>query len=310
MILRRRIGIVCLCCLWSGLLAGRSGINGRNETRVCNEAAQGSFLQEYLAMDASTFHELRAKATARFNGAANLFKASVHAISMVIIVKAICVVSNVLSQLSPYPVVKQIQSQHHTSEIDAAPLVALAYSSSQWCFYGAYAWFLTQRPGFLVIIYSNCLGVCLGLYYVWTYHWHCKQTTTSYFALRYYYNIALSLIVMQFVALKLVDSQRMMLLSGLVSSLCSFVSGLTPLEVLPKVRRSQSSAPIPVALVMAFAISSMFWVICGVMLSDMWIIVPNTSTTLVNLYIASFVFIYPRDPAPNDESLPEEQQGK
>eukprot|EP00928_Gymnodinium_smaydae_P092685 TRINITY_DN76616_c0_g1_i1.p1 TRINITY_DN76616_c0_g1~~TRINITY_DN76616_c0_g1_i1.p1 ORF type:complete len:326 (+),score=11.63 TRINITY_DN76616_c0_g1_i1:61-1038(+) len=318
MSLRRWIVVAALCCCWFFPFASRWE-PGRNGTQLGNATVHKFCLPEF-AIEPQTLLAFRAQTLAGFRGP-TWTKLAMGAISMVAVITVIFSVSSVLAQWSSYlfapkkswrqvipqlsktSVVEQIWSRCETSEKEALPLVALAFSSSQWCFYGMYAWFTTHRRGFLPLVCYHCLRACCSLVYVWTCHRSCKQTKSLYFALRLYSNLAVFFIVVQVVAMNFIDVKHMMSISGMLSSCCSFVTGLTPLEVVPKVKRSQSSAPIPIAVVLSFALSSMLWVMYGLMLRDIWIIVPNASTALVNFYVASFVVAYTNEPRLNDQSL-------
>merc|ERR1719207_390090 len=83
--------------------------------------------------------------------------------------------SNVLFQVSPLPSVKQFQAKHDVGEADAAPYVAIAFGGCQWCFYGLFAYLVTSRSGFLVLVQSNFLGAVLGTYYVTTFYRNCHK---------------------------------------------------------------------------------------------------------------------------------------
>merc|ERR1719433_2231930 len=89
-------------------------------------------------------------------------------------VKALCMAGNVLVQVSPFPQVKRWEVRGCTGEADAAPYVSICFGGWQWCFYGLFAWLLTKRSGFLILVHSNCLGAVLGSYYAVTFFQNCR----------------------------------------------------------------------------------------------------------------------------------------
>merc|ERR1719440_1400066 len=86
------------------------------------------------------------------------------------VVKALCMAGNVLVQLSPFPQVKRWEARNDTGEADAAPYVSICFGGWQWCFYGTFAYLVTKRSGFLILLHSNCLGAVLGTYYTVTFY--------------------------------------------------------------------------------------------------------------------------------------------
>merc|ERR1712167_155673 len=98
--------------------------------------------------------------------------------------------------------------------------------------------------------------------------------------------------------MRFLNSDRVLLLSGLISSVSSIVSGLASLTIVQKVRQTQSSSAIPRPLVLSSAVSNALWTTCGLMIWDMWITVPSSLGLLVNVFLLSLVKKYPgRDAA-------------
>merc|ERR1719379_1166024 len=97
-----------------------------------------------------------------------------HYLSFAVIIKVACMLSNVAFQVSPYPLVKGFKCEGDTGDSDAGPFVAIAFGGCQWCFYGFFAYFVTGKSGFLVLVYSNLLGAILGVYYTWAFQANCR----------------------------------------------------------------------------------------------------------------------------------------
>merc|ERR1719484_505587 len=96
-------------------------------------------------------------------------------ITFALVIKVLCMAGNVLVQVSPYPQVNRWESRGCTGEADAAPYVSIAFGGCQWCFYGMFAWIVTSRSGFLILVHSNCLGAVLGTYYVVAFLRNCRN---------------------------------------------------------------------------------------------------------------------------------------
>jgi solute carrier family 50 protein (sugar transporter) len=200
--------------------------------------------------------------------------AILHYLSFAVLIKAACMASNVLFQVSPLPLVKQFKEKQDTGEADAAPFVAIAFGGCQWCFYGVFAYLVTGKTGFLVLVYSNCLGGLLGIYYVMIFQANCSRLG-QISGLSMYYRIVSALVLLQIGAMAVLPRERALFFSGLISSICSVATSLSALITLPTVIRTKCAASIPLPLCIASGVSNCLWITCGVILWDPWITFPN-----------------------------------
>lgn len=231
-------------------------------------------------------------------------------ISFAGMIKALCMAGNILVQVSPYPQVQRWELRGCTGESDPAPYVSIAFGGWQWCYYGFFAYFVTARSGFLILVHSNILGAILGTYYTITYYRNCKHPDMLQ-NLQKYLAAVISLVMLQLCTLFMLPVERALFMTGLVSSFCSFVGALSMLFVLPAVLKNQDSRAIPGPLVLANLISAIVWCICGAMLSDPMIAAPNfvccVSSTLC-LYL-KFLYPSPEDLRPQPGPEKEEKKG-
>eukprot|EP00929_Paragymnodinium_shiwhaense_P028731 TRINITY_DN16594_c0_g1_i1.p1 TRINITY_DN16594_c0_g1~~TRINITY_DN16594_c0_g1_i1.p1 ORF type:complete len:555 (-),score=121.04 TRINITY_DN16594_c0_g1_i1:229-1893(-) len=195
-------------------------------------------------------------------------------ISFAMVVKAGCISSNVLFQVSPLPEAKVWRETASTGGADAAPYVSIALSGCQWCFYGSFATIFTQNSSFLVLVWSNCLGAVLGVYYVATFYRHCKKVENIE-RLHQYLSAAGSLALLQACAAFAIPATRALSLAGMVGSFCSFLSALSLLVSLPEVINRQDSSDLPGSLLCAGLFSAVCWCICGQLLNDPMVMYPN-----------------------------------
>jgi len=195
-------------------------------------------------------------------------------LSFAMIIKAMCVVSNVLVQISPFPTAARWDARGCTGEADAAPYVSIAFGGCQWCFYGILAWVVTEKSGFLVLVHSNCLGAILGSYYVSTFLRNCRNEDALR-TLHKYLSAVAALAALQVCALSVLPSQRALFLIGMISSFCSFINATSVLVTVPQVIRTQDSRSIPGHYVLANFCSSLVWALCGYILGDPCVMVPN-----------------------------------
>lgn len=213
-------------------------------------------------------------------------------ISFMTMIKSFCMAGNILVQVSPYPQVKRWESRRDTGEADAAPYLSIAFGGWQWCYYGVFAFFLTRRHGFLILVHSNCLGAILGTYYSAAFYRNCQHDD----ALQGFYRYAIAaiaLVMLQVCALFILPLERALFLTGLVSSLCSFFGAICMLVSLPVVLRTRDSQAICGPLVLANLVSSFFWCICGWMLEDPLIAAPNVVGMISSCICLYLKWLYP-----------------
>eukprot|EP00747_Dinoflagellata_sp_TGD_P185726 gnl/TRDRNA2_/TRDRNA2_42413_c0_seq1.p1 gnl/TRDRNA2_/TRDRNA2_42413_c0~~gnl/TRDRNA2_/TRDRNA2_42413_c0_seq1.p1 ORF type:complete len:548 (-),score=93.44 gnl/TRDRNA2_/TRDRNA2_42413_c0_seq1:90-1733(-) len=223
--------------------------------------------------------------------------------SFAFIVKALCMASNVLFQASPFPQVRQFHSEKDTGEADAAPFVCVMYSGWQWCFYGLFAYIVTHKSGFLVLVYSNVVGALMGIYYVSGFQFNCNSEK-SQGRLTVYYHVVVSLVLLQMCAIGMFPHEKALFFSGLVSSLCSIVGSLSLLSTANIVIETRCSKAINPVMVIVSMVSSVLWITCGIILSDAWIMGPNCVCIIVNLVAFSLVIYYPQDKAKGNWKFP------
>jgi len=131
------------------------------------------------------------------------------------IVKCLCMLSNLLGQVSPIPQVLRFNKAGDTGDADAAPFMSMLYGGFQWSFYGFLAFIVTGRSGFLVLVYSNIFGATLGVLYVSQFHRNCRNKESLH-RLYIYYKIAAFLFTMQLLAIASGDPKRTFLLRNVV----------------------------------------------------------------------------------------------
>merc|ERR1719356_748167 len=193
------------------------------------------------------------------------------------------------------PQVRQFTKEQDTGEVDAAPFVSILYGGCQWCFYGIFAYEYTQKSGFLVLVYSNFLGVFCGLYYIWVFQSHCQNPATSN-KLQIYYRGVGFMISIQVIAVALLARAQALYFCGMVSSTCSVLGSCSLLSTLPAVLRDRCSASINLPLLIAGMTGTVLWIICGFILWDFLIVLPNVMGLVIQSICMSLVLYFPRKP--------------
>jgi len=215
-------------------------------------------------------------------------------LSLALIVKVLCMLSNVMCHVLPLPQVQQFEKVGDTGEADSAPLMSIMYVGWQWCFYGTFAFMVTQKSGFLVLVYSNVAGAVLGIYYIWGFQRNCRDSKALR-QLQLYFRAVAVMVCLQCLAICSLSRGNALFFSGLMSSLSSIVGAMSLCSTLPKVIKTQCTASINVELLIVGLFSSMLWVSCGLMLWDMWITVPTFFCFIIQLLCGFFVLLFPRE---------------
>jgi len=215
-------------------------------------------------------------------------------LTLAMVVKAFCIVGNILVQISPMPQVVRWDARKCTGEADAAPYVSIAFGGCQWCFYGMFAWLVTQRSGFLILVQSNILGAILGTYYLRTFYVNCRSEV-SLASLQKYLSAVTSLALLQVCAMGVLPAERALFLTGLVSSFCSFIGATSVLVTVPAVIRTKDSRSIPGPYAIANLGSSVVWSLCGYLLDDPLVMIPNLFSSCCSATSLGLKAYYPSD---------------
>lgn len=218
-------------------------------------------------------------------------------LTFAVVVKALCMASNVLVQISPLPQAFRWQNRGCTGEANPAPYVSIMFGGWQWCYYGVFAYLITKRSGFLILVHSNFLGAAFGTYYTYTFYKNCKDVA-SVINLERYLNGVVGVVLFQACTLATLPCHRALFVAGLVSSLCSFLGACSMLVSVPIVLQTQNSRPIPGPVVVANFFSGIVWCICGWMLSDPLVMCPN-----IVAVTSSGICIYLKHVFPSDEGI-------
>merc|ERR1719387_1011719 len=105
--------------------------------------------------------------------------------------------------------------------------------------------------------------------------------------------VAAALALFQVVAMLSQPVQKALFMSGIVASLCSVGSALSTLATLPVVFRTQRSDSIPGAIVLAGLSSAVIWFLCGMLLADPCILIPNGFAICTSAYCLYLKAKYP-----------------
>jgi len=198
-----------------------------------------------------------------------------------------------MGQVSPIPQVQKFHKRGSTGEADAAPFISMLYGSLQWSFYGCFAFVVTGKSGFLVLVYSNIFGCVLGFYYVHGFLSNCKSER-SLQRLSFYYRTVSVLVLIQILAFMTLEMHNALFAVGLASSICGMISACSLLTTIPQIIETQCSASVNLPLLVTGMISNSLWSMCGIVLHDVWILVPSFVGLVLQSFAMAAVLYFPR----------------
>jgi len=250
-----------------------------------------------LALDSSSVRvsridEVRKAATKEAQAKVTPHQSWLALFTFAFVLKALCMFTSFLGQVSPIPQVMRFNKVGNTGDIDAAPFMSMLYGGFQWTLYGFFAFIVTGRSGFLVLVYSNVFAATLGFCYVFGFHRNCKNKE-SLRRLFIYYKIAAFFFSMQLLAILFLEVQNALFFCGLLSSICQMVGACSLLTTMPEVLRTKCSSSINLPLLYCGLISGTLWMLCGIMLHDPWLIGPNFIGLLFLCCAFAAVLVYP-----------------
>mmetsp|Transcript_3106 Transcript_3106/g.8910 ORF Transcript_3106/g.8910 Transcript_3106/m.8910 type:complete len:405 (-) Transcript_3106:157-1371(-) len=218
-------------------------------------------------------------------------------LSFTFVLKALCIASNIAYQMSPLPLIRGFDAAGDTGDADSAPFVSVAYGCCQYSFYGLFAYGATGRSGFLVLVYSNVLGVIIGVYYIYAFVVNCKHAEMIRLTSVYFKSIGV-LILVQIYCMFAFPVTRALLFVGCVSSGWSLVSAISLVTPLPEVMKTRCSKSLQMPVLLCSFGSAILWLACGVTLHDKYIIVPNAFCLILTSVALAMAWYYPRDVSP------------
>jgi len=212
------------------------------------------------------------------------------------LLKAAAIMSSIVLTLSPLRAISKIQQERDTLTYAPYCFFCVCVVGLQWCAYGTFAFLVTSNYGFLILVYSNVLGVIMGTYYVYTYwcnmtdKYRKKQFMDCCYA-------AGAIYAFEATVVPSTSHARALLIVGTLSACMSVLVSCAPLAELKKILKSRDASSIPSDIVMASFVASNLWLACALLLHDMWILVPNIAgLVLGGFQLFLLVIFQPKDP--------------
>merc|ERR1719271_1694787 len=195
-------------------------------------------------------------------------------LSFSFLLKAGAICSSVMLTLSPLRAVWKMQDAGSTLAYPPFTFFCVAACGLQWCMYGTFAFLVTNNYGFLILVYSNVLGVIMGTYYCYTYYKCIKDEVRMRQFMGCIYAAAANY-TFEGIVIPPLPPPRALLIVGTLSAFYSVLVSFAPIADLPKIIAKGDISAIPQDVVFASFVASVLGFRCAVMLHDTWILVPN-----------------------------------
>jgi hypothetical protein len=125
--------------------------------------------------------------------------------------------------------------------------------------------------------------------------------------LQKYLSAVTALGLLQVCALCVLPAERALFLIGIISSFCSFINATSVLVTVPQVLRTKNSRSIPGPYAVANLLSAMVWSLCGYILADPCVTMPNLFATCCAAASLALKVMYP---ATEDDKMLAVEEGQ
>lgn len=195
-------------------------------------------------------------------------------LSFAFMLKAGAIASSVTMTLSPLRAVQSIKAAKDTLTYPPYCFVCVAACGTQWCAYGTFAFAVTGNYGFLILVYSNVLGVIMGCYYAFTYYSNITSAT-RWDQFKMSVGAAMCAYTGEILLMLTTSHAKSLLVVGTTSAFMSVLVSVAPIADLPRILKTRDTSGMPADVCLASFIASCLWLGCAILLHDAWIFVPN-----------------------------------
>jgi solute carrier family 50 protein (sugar transporter) len=176
---------------------------------------------------------------------------------------------------SPLGDVKRIRENKATTGVQLLPLLSMFANSTCWFIYGILA------HDIFPLMVTNGIGMGLTTFYLVVYYKYAPDRQRVFHQILF---LLFGLFLIAMYPIFSYEPHRVVQQNiGYVSILvCAIMFG-SPLVVLKEVIRQKSTDLLPLTMIVAGFINSLLWLLYGLILGDLFVIVPN----LVNIFLGS-----------------------
>jgi solute carrier family 50 protein (sugar transporter) len=210
--------------------------------------------------------------------------------------QALAIASNLAAHLAPLRGILEIRRYKDTQDRDGLPYLAIMACAFQWVFYGFFAFCVKHNTGFFLLVFANMSGVLLGAFYVHSFQRNCNDQVRAG-TMMVYYRCMAAFFAIQFLAMTFLSHDRAIFLAGLHGSILSVGVTASPLFDLHTVLKSKDTSCWPLEMIYVNTGGLCLWIICGVILADKWVLIPNSIGLVISCFQLGCIFYFGSDPA-------------
>lgn len=202
-------------------------------------------------------------------------------LSLTVVIKSLCVASNLAMQASPYRDVKKLAAKGDTGNLDPSPFIAMTFNCGMWSFYAVFAWYETGNRGFLTLVYANIVGLGLGAAYTAVFQLNLKDPQ-MWLRMKTYYYFFGGVTALECFFVFFLPTTSSLYYTGFLAAILSMCVTSAPLFGVPHVLKTGRLDSLPLDMIIVSAVSTILWLMCGALLHDKWILTCNTYALFVN----------------------------
>ncbi|XP_065191022.1 sugar transporter SWEET1-like [Sycon ciliatum] len=197
--------------------------------------------------------------------------------------------SNLICYASPLFASIEFYKQKTTGNTASLPLVSTFSSSIFWLVYG-----LLSVNSMLIRI--NSFSLFLFTIYIAIYYAYCHTAVQLFSELRFVFYLALFVFPSVALVHRFVDAHKAMLAMGLVCNSLTISVYAAPLGTLQEVIKQRNTSSMSPPLILANWLSAAVWSAYGIVINDIFIIVPNSLGLVLCSIQCGLLLVYPRLP--------------
>jgi len=207
------------------------------------------------------------------------------------ILQALAIASNIAFHLSPMRIILEIRRYKDTRGTDGLPYLMIFWVATSWCVYGTFAMVATGNMGLQMILFGNATGVIMGFFYVYSFHKNCNDQIRAN-KMKVFYRVAATVFIAENVMICTLPTSMAIFSLGLIASILSVGCTAAPLTELSVVLKSRDTSIWPTDFIYVNSVGLIIWLICGVLLNDTWVIVPNAIGTGICMFQLGVIAVF------------------
>lgn len=221
-----------------------------------------------------TTHAASIKENQTWAQQANATKVMPYRLEPFKVIKIGAILSNLLLQLSPLRIVREIGQAGSTLAYDPVPIFTLFFGCLQWFLYASVGLFLASDIAMINVMQANVVGLVMGAFYLFTFIRNCHDPETRT-ALASMLRAGAAVLAFEVVCICAFVPRNSLRVLGALCAFFSVVVTSSPLVAIEDIFRTRSVAAMQTDMVIVCFCGSCAWTVVGFMMHDICIAVPN-----------------------------------